>query len=511
MILHNIKRLMPQEGGIEHEGHKEKQPKVLELELEGRRVKITLSPEVENWLREKKVTGDNDISKFFRSLLTNSETNSENELIKEFLNRFRVLIRDEEVLFLEKKEKIIEEVNAEGRRIGITRREFLRIVAAAIATLGLGLGWLAARTRRYLFQFSTPTPTSTPTPVHPTQTPTSTKTHTPEPTPTQTPQPTKTPTPEPTRPIIEEEKVKEIKNRFFEVLSELYPSIYKALFIEPPPFVIEAPLYPPLVTSPFIMWHDTFGYSMYVRNTSFYLMPSKKDKGEPSKEDKVIVRIRMPKKNYEKLFWDSKQRGVLIGLEEKDGPAVIFYFVLNEKLLRKIAQAPQIMVIVRSSKEGKYKKYEINEEDNNVVIEIEVAPEINLIPELVQKIGISYLGEYRVFIDVSTVTPPDFIENPPQNIPLTEENAEKIVFQRLALDLLLAKILYFSFNDIEERYSLGKWLSEDFIKERQNRAEIKEKYHSPYFYRIFLDPNYRRAFEEIIKELVEKWEQEVQG
>jgi hypothetical protein len=43
----------------------------------------------------------------------------------------------------------------------------------------------------------------------------------------------------------------------------------------------------------------------------------------------------MSKENFNRLFWGSPPIGILISLETEYGPAVVFYFVLNEEVLRK--------------------------------------------------------------------------------------------------------------------------------------------------------------------------------
>jgi len=466
----------PIEGGAEHI---EKQPEVLELEIEGRRVKIILSPEVENWLREKGIETEDDRKEFFKDLLTNFDI--ESDLINEFLNRFELLVRDDEVLFLEKKGKI-KEVNIDGR-ILITRRAF--IGGAIGATLGLLLYLLGIR--KYLEETQIPTPTPTTLPSTETPTPTS------APTPTQTP--TRTPSPTPTAPSIEEEKVKEIKERFVKILEFHYPSIYEALFKNPPPFVIEDPLdFLPYLL--FITWEDTFGNSANVRDLSFYL--------KPNRENPNTVKIRMSKEIFKKLFWSSPQRGMLIRLETQDGPAVIFYYVLNEKLLRKLMAAPQIMFIIRSKKPGEYK---ITEIDDEVIMEIEVSDKINLDPKMPQIVGRKDLGEFRAFISFSTVSPPGFTENPPQNIALIDRNAEIFTFQRLGLSLLLAKIVFYSLKGTKRNY-LVKLLSEDLLESLEEGAKIGKEYLLPTVYKIFTDPNYKEALRRLINELIERWSKE---
>jgi hypothetical protein len=473
--------MSPKEGGKEPV---KEQPEVLELELEieGRRVTIILSPKVENWLRERGIVTEDDRIKFFRDLLTNFDI--ESDLIKEFLNRFELLIREGEVLFLEKKGEL-KEVNIVSGII-ITRRAFIRVL------IGLAISVLLSRLsdiRRYLeeAQISTPTPTTLPS----TETPMPTST----PTPTQTP--TKTPSPTPTAPTIEEEKVREIKERFVKILEFHYPSIYKALFKDPPPFVIEDPsdFLPYLL---FITWQDTFGNSANVKDLSFYL--------KPNRENPNTVKIRMSKEIFKKLFWSLPQKGMLIRLETQDGPVVRFYYVLNEKLLRKLMAAPQIMVLIRSKKPGEYK---ITEIDDEVIIEIEVSDKINLDPTMPEIVGRKDLGEFRGFIDFSTVSPPDLTEYPPQNIALIDENAEIFTFQRLGLSLLLAKIVFYSLKGTERNY-LVKLLSEDLLKSLEEGAKTGKKYLLPTVYKIFTDPNYKEALRRLIYELVEKWQKEVQ-
>jgi hypothetical protein len=469
----------PIEGGAEPV---KEQPEVLELEIEeGRKVKINLSPEVKNWLREKGIVTEDDIKEFFRDLLTNFDIKS--DLIKEFLNSFELLIRYGEVLFLEKKGKL-KEVNIVGRVI-MTRRAFIGLVISA--TLGLLLHLLGIR--RYLeeAQISTPTPTTLPS----TETPTPTS----APTPTQTP--TKTPSLTPTAPTIEEEKVREIKERFVKILEFHYPSIYRALFKDPPPFVIKDPsdFLPYLL---FITWQDTFGNSANIRDLSFYL--------KPNRENPNTVKIRMSKEIFKKLFWRLPQKGMLIRLETQDGPVVGFYYVLNEKLLSKLMAAPQIMVIIRSKKPGEYK---ITEIDDEIIMEIEVASGINLDPKMSEIVGRKDLGEFRGFIGFSTVSPPDLTEYPPQNIALIDENAEIFTFQRLGLSLLLAKIVFYSLKGTKRNY-LVKLLSEDLLESLEEGAKTGKEYLLPTVYKIFTDPNYKEALRRLIYELVEKWQKEVQ-
>ncbi|MFZ8806362.1 MAG: twin-arginine translocation signal domain-containing protein, partial [Minisyncoccia bacterium] len=148
------------EGGAEPE---KKQPEVLELEIEGRKVEIKLSQEVENWLKEKEIETEDDRIKFFRDLLTNNPESRFKDIIYEF--RFR------KMFFVEITEKDgdllvnIEQNPFEVKQIileGITRRDFLKVLA------GLGLGLAAGiygllRSLGFGKGVETPTPTSTPT------------------------------------------------------------------------------------------------------------------------------------------------------------------------------------------------------------------------------------------------------------------------------------------------------------------------------------------------------------
>jgi hypothetical protein len=368
-----------------------------------------------------------------------------------------------------------------------TRKQVLKLVGAAIGAAAIS--GVAAVIKSLFVDRKVE-------PMQPTPTLTQPPTLTQEPTKPPTSTPTKTPSPTPTAPTIEEEKVIEIKERFVKILESRYPSIYEALFKNPPPFVIEDSsdflgyLF-------FIEWEDSFGNSANIRDLSFYL--------KPNKENPNIVKIRMPKENYEKLFWSSPQTGSLIGLEIKDGPVVRFYFVLNEEVLRKTAgSGPQIMVVVRSKEPGKYK---ITKREGEVIMEIEVAPTINLDPARPKILGRNDLDEFRVFIDYSTVTPPDFIENPPQNIALIDENAEIFTFQRLVLSLLLAKIVFYSLKGIKRDYFV-RLLSKDLLESLEESAKSGKEYLLPSVYKIFTDPSYKEALRRLIYELVEKWSKE---
>jgi hypothetical protein len=368
-----------------------------------------------------------------------------------------------------------------------TRRQVLKLVGAAIgaaATSGVAAVIKSLFVDRKVEPMQ-PIPTLTQPPTltqEPTKPPTST--------------PTKTPSPTPTAPTIEEEKVIEIKERFVKILESRYPSIYEALFKNPPPFVIEDSS-DFLLELPFITWEDSFGNSANIRDLSCYLKPNKKNP--------EIVKIRMSKENFNRLFWGSPPIGILISLETEYGPAVVFYFVLNEEVLRKTrGGGSRIKVLVRSKEPGKYKKTEI---DGEVIIEIEVAPKINLDPTMPQIVGRNDLDEFRVLVDYSTVTPPDFTENPPQNIELIDKNAEIFTFQRLGLSLLLAKIVFYSLKGIK-RNIFVRWLSEDLLERLEESARRGKEYLLSSVYKIFTDPSYKEALRRLIYELVEKWSKE---
>jgi hypothetical protein len=164
------------------------------------------------------------------------------------------------------------------------------------------------------------------------------------------------------------------------------------------------------------------------------------------------------------------------------------------------------MVLVRSKEPGKYK---ITEKDGEIIMEIEVASGINLDPKMPEIVGRKDLGEFRVFIDYSTVSPPDFTENPPQNIALIDKNAEIFTFQRLGLSLLLAKIVFYSLKEPERDY-LAIFLLEDLLKKLEEGAKKGKEDLLPSVYKIFTDPNYKEALRRLISELVEKWQKEVQ-
>jgi len=368
-----------------------------------------------------------------------------------------------------------------------TRKQVLKLVGAAIGAAAISG---VAAVIKSLFvdrkvEPMQPTPTLTQPPT-PTQEPTKP--------PTQTP--TKTPSSTPTTPGIEEEKVREIKERFVKILESRYPSIYEALFINPPPFVIEDSS-DFLLELPFITWEDSFGNSANIRDLRCYLKPNKKNP--------EIVKIRMSKENFNRLFWGSPPIGILISLETEYGPAVVFYFVLNEEVLRKTrGGGSRIEVLVRSKEPGKYKK---TERDGEVIIEIEVAPKINLDPTMPQIVGRNDLDEFRVLVDYSTVTPPGFTENPPQNIELIDKNAEIFTFQRLGLSLLLSKIVFYSLKGIE-RNIFVRWLSEDLLERLEESAKRGKEYLLSSVYKIFTDPSYKEALRRLIYELVEKWSKE---
>ena len=218
----------PIEGGAEHK--EKEQPEVLELEIEGRKVKINLSQEVYKWLEEKRITTEDDRREFFRDLLTNNPESSFKDIIYEFRfrKRFFVEITEEEgdlLVNIVKNSFEVSQIIPDG----ITRRAFL-----------LGLGGLSLGALAYWFLRSlgfgkgieTLTPTSTPTS---TLTPTSTST------PTSTPQPTATPTstPEPTPTItINREEVERLKDRYKEILVKEYPTLWKLLNSPLPPIVV---------------------------------------------------------------------------------------------------------------------------------------------------------------------------------------------------------------------------------------------------------------------------------
>jgi hypothetical protein len=164
----------------------------------------------------------------------------------------------------------------------------------------------------------------------------------------------------------------------------------------------------------------------------------------------------------------------------------------------------RIKVLVRSKEPGKYKK---TERDGEVIIEIEVAPKINLDPTMPQIVGRNDLDEFRVLVDYSTVTPTDFTENPPQNIELIDKNAEIFTFQRLGLSLLLAKIVFYSLKGIE-RNIFVRWLSKDLLERLEESAKRGKEYLLSYVYKIFTDPSYKEALRRLIYELVEKWSKE---
>jgi hypothetical protein len=220
----------PIEGGADHK--EEKQPEVLELELEieGRKVKINLSPEVKDWLREKGIVTEDDRREFFRDLLTNNPESRFKDIIYEFRFRKRFFVE-----FTEKDGDLlvnIEQNSFEVRQIipeGITRRDFLKVLAG----LGLAAGiYGLLRSLGFGKGTETPTPTSTPTS---TLTPTSTST------PTSTPQPTATPTstPEPTPTItINREEVERLKDRYKEILAKEYPTLWNLLNSPSPPIVV---------------------------------------------------------------------------------------------------------------------------------------------------------------------------------------------------------------------------------------------------------------------------------
>jgi hypothetical protein len=223
----------PTEGEVEHV---EKQPEVLELELEieGRKVKINLSTEVKDWLKEKGIVTEDDIREFFRYLLTNNPESRFKDIIYEFKFRERFFVeiteKDGDLLVN------IEQNSFEVRQIiseGITRRDFLEVLAG----LGLGLG-LASGIYWFLRSLGFGKGTEAPTP---TSTPTSTLTPTSTSTPTSTPQPTATPTstPEPTPTItINREEVERLKSRYREILVKEYPTLWNLLNSPSPPIVV---------------------------------------------------------------------------------------------------------------------------------------------------------------------------------------------------------------------------------------------------------------------------------
>jgi hypothetical protein len=223
----------PIESGAEHV---EKQPEALELELEieGRKVKINLSTEVKDWLKEKGIVTEDDIREFFRDLLTNNPESRFKDIIYEFKFRERFFVeiteKDGDLLVN------IEQNSFEVRQIiseGITRRDFLKVLAG----LGLGLG-LASGIYWFLRSLGFGKGTEAPTP---TSTPTSTLTPTSTSTPTSTPQPTTTPTstPEPTPTItINREEVERLKSRYREILTKEYPTLWGLLNLPSTPIIV---------------------------------------------------------------------------------------------------------------------------------------------------------------------------------------------------------------------------------------------------------------------------------
>jgi hypothetical protein len=147
-----------------------------------------------------------------------------------------------------------------------TRKQVLKLVGAAIGAAAISGVAAVIKSlfvdRKVEPMQPTPTLTQPPTPTQELTKP-----------PTQTP--TKTPSSTPTTPGIEEEKVREIKERFVKILESRYPSIYEALFINPPPFVIEDSS-DFLLELPFITWEDSFGNSANIRDLWCYLKPNKK-------------------------------------------------------------------------------------------------------------------------------------------------------------------------------------------------------------------------------------------
>jgi hypothetical protein len=147
-----------------------------------------------------------------------------------------------------------------------TRKQVLKLVGAAIGAAAIS--GVAAVIKSLFVDRKVE-------PMQPTLTQPPTLTQEPTKPPTSTP--TKTPSPTPTAPTIEEEKVIEIKERFVKILESRYPSIYEALFINPPPFVIEDSS-DFLLELPFITWEDSFGNSANIRDLMCYLKPNKKSR-----------------------------------------------------------------------------------------------------------------------------------------------------------------------------------------------------------------------------------------